>query len=33
MTEPLQIVGAEDAPICADGVCEIPRDENASDDE
>jgi hypothetical protein len=27
MTGPLEIVGDDDAPVCEDGVCEIPADE------
>ena len=31
MTGPLQMVGADDAAVCEDGVCEIPTSDEAAD--
>ncbi len=32
MTGPLEIVGADTAPVCEDGVCEIPGTEPIDED-
>ena len=32
MTGPLEMVGADAAPVCEDGVCEIPATESTNED-
>ena len=33
MTGPFEIVGDDDAPVCVDGVCEIPRASDGAPEE
>lgn len=33
MTDPLEIVGADEAPVCVDGVCAVPATADGATEE